>query len=305
MQSGNGVKEPHLGIGTPFDAHLRGFIDKVDLGVECALRVGRQLVELFDERELLCFQRVTPRAEQIKRLTILKKDGLLTFMDDQLRAEVEVLDRMLPDKRVIVAFILDDASKPVLFDCLGHHTLMNVVFKITHRTHIGFRAFGRAQTHTALCAGKLPNLILLRHGVDWLMADRALRLFAPGLVKNNHIPAVRTLTRSKLFRADVDGISAGTVDLLPCKYSGLTLGVFSAVGTFYNKPRHMFSPFRSDFPPQLFFFHVIVPQLFFPQLYFHVLECKLNTHLQQLISRSSCFFRCRIKVGEHILGYSR
>ena len=77
--------------------------------MERALGVGRELVELLQQRKLLRLQRVATRTKQVERLSVAEEDGLLTFVDDQLRTKVEVLDRMLPDERFVVTLILDDA----------------------------------------------------------------------------------------------------------------------------------------------------------------------------------------------------
>lgn len=77
--------------------------------MERALGVGRELVDLLQQRQLLRLQRVAPRAKEVERLSVAEENGLLTLMDDQLRTEVEVLNRVLPDERFVVALILDDA----------------------------------------------------------------------------------------------------------------------------------------------------------------------------------------------------
>ena len=74
------------------------------------------------------------------------------------------------------------------------------------------------------------------------MADGTPSLVTCGLVKDHRVAAVGALPRRHLIRADVDGISAGAVDLLPGKEPGLTLGKLAAVGTFYYKFSHDVSP---------------------------------------------------------------
>ena len=77
--------------------------------MERALGVGRELVELLQKWQLLRLQRVAARAKEVERLPVAEEDRLLTFVDDQLRTKVEVLNWVLPDERFIVALILDDA----------------------------------------------------------------------------------------------------------------------------------------------------------------------------------------------------
>ena len=82
----HGVKEPHLGIRAPFDAHLGGLVDEVDLTVEGSLGIRGQLVELFQNGQLLGFQSIPPRPEQVQGLTVPEEDCLLAFVDNELGA---------------------------------------------------------------------------------------------------------------------------------------------------------------------------------------------------------------------------
>ena len=84
VQTAGGVKQAHLAVRTPFCAHLGGGVDKVHLGVERSLGVGGELVDFFQQRELLRFQRVAPRPEQVKSLPIAEENRFLTFMYNQL-----------------------------------------------------------------------------------------------------------------------------------------------------------------------------------------------------------------------------
>lgn len=59
-------------------------INKVNLRVKTSLGVCRQLIELFQNGALSCFQRVAPCAKQLQRLTISKKECLSRFADNQL-----------------------------------------------------------------------------------------------------------------------------------------------------------------------------------------------------------------------------
>lgn len=77
--------------------------------MERALGVGWKLINFLQQRQLLRLQRVAPRAKEVERLPIAEENGLLALVDDQLRTEVEVLNRVLPDERFVVALILDDA----------------------------------------------------------------------------------------------------------------------------------------------------------------------------------------------------
>ena len=206
--------------------------------MERALGVGRELVELLQQRQLLRLQRVAARAKEVERLPIAEENGLLTFMDDQLRTEVEVLDRVLPDERFVVALVFDDAGKAVLFDLLSRDPLGYVVHAVADGAGIGRGRLACAQADAALRAGKLHSVGLLRQRVDRLMADRAERLLALGLVEHDHVPAVRALPPRQLVRAHVNRIAARAVDLLPRKEPRPGLRVFPTVGTFDDKFTH-------------------------------------------------------------------
>ena len=210
--------------------------------MERTLGIGGQLIELFQQGQLLGLQRVASRPEQIQRLSVPEEDGLLTFVDDELRAEVEVLNGVLPHQCFVVALILDDAGKAVLADALLHDLRGNIVVVVAHRADEVRRRLGRAQPHAALAAGELRHLVLLVHGVDGLVADGTPSLVTCGLVKDHRVAAVGALPRRHPVGADVDGVTAGAVDLFPGKEPGLTLGKLAAVGTFYYKFSHDCSP---------------------------------------------------------------
>ena len=51
-------------------------------------------------------------------------------MNDELRAEVEVLNGVLPYEGVVVALVFNDACKAVLLNLFGHKAFLHVVLKI-------------------------------------------------------------------------------------------------------------------------------------------------------------------------------
>ena len=145
---------------------------------------------------------------------------------------------MLPDERFVVALVFDDAGKAVFLDLLGRDPLGHVVHTVADGAGIGRRGLVRAQTDAALCAGELHGVGLLRHRVDRLMADRAERLFALGLVEHDHVPAVRAFASRQLVRAHINCVAARTVNFLSRKEACLGFCVFPAVGTFNDKFTH-------------------------------------------------------------------
>ena len=206
--------------------------------MERALGVGRELVDLLQQRKLLRLQRVAPRSKEVERLPVAEEDRLLTLMDDQLRTEVKVLDRVLPDKRFVVTLVFDDAGKAVLFDLLGRDPLGNVVHAVADRAGIGRRRLACAQADAALRAGKLYGIGLLRQRVDRLMADRAERLFALGLVIDDRVAAFRAFASRQFFCAHVDRVAACALDLPFCKQAGAGLSVIPTFWAFNDKFAH-------------------------------------------------------------------
>ena len=52
--------------------------------MECPVRICRELVYLFEYRELLRFEGIATCAEQVERLTVTEEYSLLAFVDDKL-----------------------------------------------------------------------------------------------------------------------------------------------------------------------------------------------------------------------------
>ena len=236
----HGVKQPHLGIRAPFDAHLGGEIDKVDLAVEGSLGICWQLVELFQNGQLLGFQGIPPRPEQVQCLSVPEEDGLLAFVDNELRAQVEVLNGVFPDQSLVVTFVLDNTCQTVLLDLLGLDPLRHIIHMVADRAYVRAGPLSRPQPHTALAAGEFHGLILLHHGVDGFPADGALGIFALALVKDHLVAAVRALAAYQLVCADIDGVAAGAVDFLSCEEAGFGLHVAPTVGAFDYKFGHKY-----------------------------------------------------------------
>lgn len=234
----HGVKKTHLGICAPFDAHLGSLVDKVDLAVEGSLGVCGQTVELFQDGQLLGFQGIPPRPKQIQCLAVPEENGLLAFVDNELGAQVEVLNGVLPDQGFVAALIFDDAGKAVLLDLFGLDPLRHIIHMVADRAYVRAGPLSRPQPHPALSAGKLHRLVLLRHGVDGFPADGALGIFALALVKDHLVAAVRALAACQLVCADIDGVAAGAVDFLSRKEACFGLGVAPTVGAFDYKFGH-------------------------------------------------------------------
>ena len=237
-RAGERIDKAHLLGRSPLDRHLDGFVDEVNLAVEGAFGVGGQLVELFERGKLLGLKRIAAGSEQVERLTVLEEHRLLTLMDNELGAVIEILDRVLPDECRIVALVFDDGSEPVVLDFLGCSPFCYVVDAVADGAGVCRCALRRAKTDSALSAGELDGFVLLRHCIDRLMADGAFCLVSLALVKHDHVAAVRTLAAGELVRADVYDIAAGAVDFFTCKEAFARLGIFAAVRAFYYKFGH-------------------------------------------------------------------
>ena len=176
--------------------------------MECSVRIRRQLVELFKYRELLGLECVATRAEGIKRLPVTEKDSLLTFVYYKLRAEVEVLYRMLPHKSIVISLVFDYARQPVLFDALLRKLALNIVHAVADGAGTCMRVFRGNELNSALCAGKLLYLCLVGHFVYLLMADGADSRITLTLVENDIIAAVGALAARQLICLYIKGITA-------------------------------------------------------------------------------------------------
>ena len=210
--------------------------------MEGALGIRWQLVELFQDGQLLGFQGVAARSKQIQRLTVPEEDGLLAFVDDKLRPQVKILDGVLPHQGFVVALVLNDAGKAVPLDFLGFQPFRHIVDMVAHRANIAACSLGCPQPHTALGTGKFNGFVLLRHGVDGLPAHGALGVRPPALVKHHVVAAVGAGAAAELVRADIDGVAADAVNLLACKEAGLGFRIAPAMGTFNYKFGHKISP---------------------------------------------------------------
>ena len=183
--------------------------------MECSVRIRRQLVELFKYRELLGLECVATRAEGIKRLPVTEKDSLLTFVYYELRAKVEVLDRVLPDNGIVVALIFYDTCKPVLFYSLLRELFLYIVHAITDGTGICCSIFRSDKLYAALSAGKFLHPGHIGLLVYFLPTDGAKRAVAFGLIEHDLISAVGAFAACELIGFYFKGITAAA-GYLPC-----------------------------------------------------------------------------------------
>ena len=74
----------YLGIRSPFDRHLLGLVDEINLAMEGAYITGCAIQRLADQRNVLCFKCITTCTEQVKCLSIHEEDRFLTLVNDKL-----------------------------------------------------------------------------------------------------------------------------------------------------------------------------------------------------------------------------
>ena len=162
--------------------------------MEGAVIVCRQLIQFLQHRKLLRFKCVPTGTEKIQSHTVAEEDSLLAFVNYELRPVVKILDWVLPDESRIIALILDYGSKSVTLYFFLRSSFGNVVYMITHRASEFICTFCRTKPNATLTARELNRLILLRHCINGLMADRALSLVSFGLIEHHVITAVRALS---------------------------------------------------------------------------------------------------------------
>ena len=90
---------------TPFDRHLFGLVDEVHLAVKWRGVAGGSVEKPFHVRQVVGFEAVPPRPEQVERLPVSEEHRFLRFVNDELCAGVEVLYIAFPDKGGVVALI--------------------------------------------------------------------------------------------------------------------------------------------------------------------------------------------------------
>ena len=141
--------------------------------MESSLRVRWQLVKLLQKGKLLGFQGIAPSTKKIQCLAVPEENDLLALMDDQLGAQVEIFNRVLPHQGFIIPLIFNNTCQAFPADLLRHQPFRNIIHKVADRTGIGGGPLIYHQPHAALAAGELLHLGLFRLCIDRLMADRA------------------------------------------------------------------------------------------------------------------------------------
>ena len=74
-----------MGVRSPFDADLFGFVDVVYFAMKGRVIAGYQLYHAADKGEVLARKCVTPCPKQVQGLPVHKEDGLLGFVYNELR----------------------------------------------------------------------------------------------------------------------------------------------------------------------------------------------------------------------------
>ena len=120
------LQEAHLAVRAPFERHLHGFVDEIDLAVERVFPAGdERLFQVLDEDVVLRIERVPARAERRGDGAVGKEDQLQRLVNDELAPVVEVLAAVLSDERVVSALVLDD-----VYDVQRHDPLPRFVWMV-------------------------------------------------------------------------------------------------------------------------------------------------------------------------------
>ena len=241
-RTGHRLQEVDLLGSAPLHGHLVDQIEEIDLRVESAFRIGGQLVHLLQDGKLLGLQGIAAGCKSIQCLAIPEEHRLLGFMDDQLRTQVEVLNGVLPDQGVCIALIFDDGGQTVLLDSFGLQPLHHIVFMVAHRAGVGACVPVGGQTDAALGAAKLRHFNSVQRSLHLLAAHRAADLGTVGLVMDKGVAAMGALPGSQLLGTHIDGVTAGAIDLLSRKNTGLCLYILAAAGAFHYKFSHFLFP---------------------------------------------------------------
>ena len=78
------IKVAYLGICPPFDCHLYGLVDEINLAMERRFVAGGAIKQLSKYGNVLCFKCITTCAEQVECLSVHEEDRLLALMNDKL-----------------------------------------------------------------------------------------------------------------------------------------------------------------------------------------------------------------------------
>ena len=127
-----------------------------------------------------------------KPAAITEEDCLLRFVNNQLRAEVEIFNWMLPNKGVVSTLVFNNAGKPLVFDFFFGNSFLNVNYSIAKRASEFRCVLVRRKCARTRRAGKFHKGCHALSCVDFFMTYRAKRIFTLALIKDNGIPTMRT-----------------------------------------------------------------------------------------------------------------
>ena len=102
--------------------------------MKCRNTICWQVHEISYQRNILGFQRIPPRAEQVQSQPIPKEKRFLRFMHNKLRVCVKVLARVFPNKSAVVSSYLITSTilgmivspSASLCSFLNHSTILGV-----------------------------------------------------------------------------------------------------------------------------------------------------------------------------------
>ena len=160
-------------------------------------------------------------------------------------AGIEILNGVLPDQGVVIAFVFDGADEVALCNSLLLQDIGHVDLGITDRTGDGCifrgRFFGIDLAGT-LGAANLHHIIEVFPGMYGLFTYRADCLFALSGIDHNLVAAMGAFFRYKAILSNVNDPSAGTMNGLFRKEGIGRRMHCAAYGTFDYKIAHRFRP---------------------------------------------------------------
>ena len=237
MQPAGRVEQANLAVGAPFDAHLRGEVDEIDLCME-GLALHGQRIEAVHLREDAGFQGIAAGAEGVKGLAVAQENGLLALMDDELTAGYKVGDGVLPHEGLVVALIADDRRNARVTDPGLLDFRLNVRHGVAHGAGDVPGGLVGLQLTAAGAAGKVHQVAEIRAGDKLSVADGTFGAAALGLIVDHAVAAGGAALRGHAVGFDIDNVAAAAADMPAGKKTGGGFNIVPAYGAGNHELAH-------------------------------------------------------------------
>ena len=110
MESGSRIVHSDFTVRSPFDSHDGREVDKIHFCMELRWSSGNFLEEPFHQRERFRGQCMFTGTETVQCFSVSEENGLLAFVDYELRAGVKVFDWMFIDESAVVTFVFNNIN---------------------------------------------------------------------------------------------------------------------------------------------------------------------------------------------------